>query len=585
MNDLNTGTIDTNENEMPSIGDFISIGWRRKFYIIIPFILISFVVLSVALSLPAIYKSTGVILVESQQVSADLVGAESGGAALEQLQRLRQRIMTSEQLLEIIKKYNLYPGVIDNAPSTSIFEDMRSKIEIEPISARTGRRTSSLISFSVSFENTSPEISQKVANELVTLFLNENIKERTEVAAETTEFIQSEANKILKRLEKIEADIASYRQTHEGSLPEQLALNQQTRNNLQSQLSSIDGALIDLAENQRILNIELEASRRGEISSNDPSGQSAPQLELRNLQAEYIRLTARYGQNHPDVKALKRQIDAFTKEYGHLVNRNEIENQLNAANTQLEDLLESYSPDHPDVKRQQREIEGIKSILSQQDSQPVTDIPNVVSSETLRLQARLTSLETRIQNNQRNKVTIQQRIQELDDLIQRTPQVQRGLDVLERDYSNLQARYSDLKASQLQADISESIEANQKGQRFTLLEPPLLPERPIKPERKKILFIGLFFALACGVGLAALMEILDSGIRGSNNLAKITHMIPLATIPTITTSKDENEQRKLIVIIIISGILIFLVFLTILHFLYKPLNLLWFVLLSALGIS
>ena len=48
------------------------------------------------------------------------------------------------------------------------------------------------------------EVTQKVANELVTLFLNENIKSRTARAAETTDFLGKESDRLRTQIEVME---------------------------------------------------------------------------------------------------------------------------------------------------------------------------------------------------------------------------------------------------------------------------------------------------------------------------------------------------------------------------------------------
>lgn len=48
-------------------------------------------------------------------------------------------------------------------------------------------------------------------------------------------------------------------------------------------------------------------------------------------------------------------------------------------------------------------------------------------------------------------------------------------------------KYEEIRAKQMSARISENLEQENKAERFALLEPPLMPEKPIKPNRKKSL--------------------------------------------------------------------------------------------------
>jgi succinoglycan biosynthesis transport protein ExoP len=95
-------------------------------------------------------------------------------------------------------------------------DEMRKQIFIESIGAnvKTRRQGQGTIAFKLSFEHRKPEITQRVANDLVTLFLDENVKSRTERATETTEFLTQEADKLKSELEKVETQLAAYKQEH-----------------------------------------------------------------------------------------------------------------------------------------------------------------------------------------------------------------------------------------------------------------------------------------------------------------------------------------------------------------------------------
>jgi len=113
-----------------------------------------------------------------------------------------------------------------------------------------------------------------------------------------------------------------------------------------------------------------------------------------------------------------------------------------------------------------------------------------------------------------------------------------------------------------------------KGERFVLIEEPLLPEKPIKPNRIMIILAGFFGAIASAVGLAVMLEALDRRVRGVDALASIMKLQPMATIPYIT-NLAEIKRKKYLVSYTISCILAALVFvLLIVHFFIMPLDIL-----------
>ena len=55
---------------------------------------------------------------------------------------------------------------------------------------------------------------------------------------------------------------------------------------------------------------------------------------------------------------------------------------------------------------------------------------------------------------------------------------------------NTQAKFDDLTAKLMEARVAHGLEREQKGERFTILEAPRLPEKPYKPNRMAIILIG-----------------------------------------------------------------------------------------------
>src|SRR5690625_1723613 len=204
----------------PSLSDYVDMVRRRFWVMVAIFAVVAGSCLAVVVTLDPIYQSTGVILVESQQIPAELVPTTVTSFADERIQVIRQRVMTRENLLRIIERYDLFSGR-SRAPSvTDQIALTRDRVSVNVISSGGSGRNRNAIAFSVSFEDESPARAHRVANELVTLFLQENVRVRTERATETTEFLAREAEKLMVELEALEARVADYKQQHANALPE-----------------------------------------------------------------------------------------------------------------------------------------------------------------------------------------------------------------------------------------------------------------------------------------------------------------------------------------------------------------------------
>jgi hypothetical protein len=175
---------------------------------------------------------------------------------------------------------------------------------------------------------------------------------------------------------------------------------------------------------------------------------------------------------------------------------------------------------------------------------------------------------------QREKLKV--KLTEYEKRLQQTPEVERNFLVLNRDYENSVRRYQELKAKQNEAQVGQELEKERKGERFSLIDPPQLPEKPIKPKRPAIIILGLLLSMASGVGFAAVSESMDSSVRGVRGVMAVLESPPLSVIPYLQNSEDlaRAERTKQIVIAAFAGS--FVILLLLVHFLWTPLDVLWF---------
>ena len=109
------------------------------------------------------------------------------------------------------------------------------------------------------------------------------------------------------------------------------------------------------------------------------------------------------------------------------------------------------------------------------------------------------------------------------------------------DRNNTRAKYEDLSRKVMEANVALGLEKEQKGERFTLIDPARLPEKPFKPNRLAIGLIGLVLGIGTGVGFAALREFSDQSIHSPLDLAKVSPLPLLVSVPTILTPHGSGE--------------------------------------------
>jgi len=475
-----------------TFSDYLAIAKRRARLIAITFAGLLVIGVVVAMLIPAVYRSAGTILIESQQIPTDLVQASVTTSAGERIEVIKRRVMTRDNLLAVIRKYDLYDPPSEKFTATEQVEQIRKAIAVELVQAdaRPDGTGPATIAFSIAFEHPKPETARAVADDLVRLFLEENARARTQRATQTTEFLTQEAEKLKKDVDEIEAKVAKYKQQHTDALPDNVALATAAMQRVESDLRQLDRDYAAADDALRSLDAD-----RGSVLLETPAIQAAAdpaRAELARARAEAARLAGMYTDMHPDLRAARSKVQA------------------------LEATLPRESAS-PDTARR--------------------------SAAMARIDARAASLRDRQRVLIAQRDQLRGKLAGMDVALARAPEVERGLLTLTRDYQSAQKKYEEIMEKKRTAQVAESLEGDQKAERFTVLEPPVLPENPIKPNRKKLIALAFMLALAGAAALAALIEMLQGRVRGVGQITAAWGQQPLVTVPVIPTVSEPPRRR------------------------------------------
>jgi len=144
------------EAQEMNLGDLKAILRRRRWALLVPAVTVFLIAAVVAFVLPSIYRSSATILIEEQEIPADLVQTTVSSYAQQRLQGINQRIMSTSRLLEIIKNLKLYPELHGKENPDEIAAIMRKDIALDFIQAevvdpKTGRASTATIAFSLTY--------------------------------------------------------------------------------------------------------------------------------------------------------------------------------------------------------------------------------------------------------------------------------------------------------------------------------------------------------------------------------------------------------------------------------------------------
>lgn len=480
------------EAQEMNLGDLKAILLRRRWALILPAGIIFLLAVVIAFVLPSVYRSSATILIEEQEIPPDLVQTTVSSYAQQRLQGINQRIMSTSKLLEIIKSLKLYPELQGKENPDEIAAIMRDDIALDFIQAevvdpKTGRASTATIAFSLTYYGKDPTQTQKVTSVLSSLFLEENLKVREKTVREASSFLEDEANNVKNEMAEIDRKIARYKEEHINELPELLQVNMQS---LQNTEMSSDR----LSEQMRGLR-EREGYLQSQLASIPQNQEQLHKNRLEELQLQLTNLKTRFSDQYPDVIALKSEIAKL------------------------------------EAEEQGKGNGGV-----QQDVQ--ADNPAYIN-----LAAQLASTRSEIASVSKQIAANEEKIAYYRKLIEATPKVEEFYRTLISERDNLQHKYSELRQKHMQAQVAQGLEKNQQGERFSLIEPPLLPEKPSKPNRLAIILIGLVLGLGAGVGTAAMLEFSDQSIRTPEALSQLTSCPVLVTIPELG-GKGKLSARK-----------------------------------------
>jgi polysaccharide chain length determinant protein (PEP-CTERM system associated) len=509
-----------------SLSEYIVILKRRKWSLLLPALVIFAVSAAMAVILPPVYKSTSTILIEEQEIPADFVMATVTSFAEQRLQSIYQRIMSTSRLLDIINHFNLYPDLKDKMTTDQIVQQMRKSIRLDTISAeivdrRTGRPSTATIAFTLTYEGKGvPEKVQRVANVLASLFLEENLQVRERQTKETTQFLEDEMGKLKVQLDRIESKIADFKAEHINELPEVFEVNMQSLYTIERSIEGMNEQLRSLKEREGYLQTQL-----ANIAPNEKLNEDV--RRLRELEMQLSNLQTRFTDAYPDVIKTKAEIA-------------KLKGRIDAARSRPEGG--GFRPDNPAY---------------------------------ITLASQLASTQADIDSVKRHIAELQVKGEMYRRRIEATPKVEEHYKSLLIERNNTQAKYDDLMRKYMEANVAHGLEQEQKGERFTLIDPARLPEKPYKPNRLAIVMIGLILGVAGGVATVSVQEFTDHSVRSAEELSLETALPVLAGIPEIVTPADLKRKKKMLLIKAATAAVVLIGGILVVHFWIMDLNIFW----------
>lgn len=534
----------------------------------------------VAILVPPTYVSSSTILIEQQEIPQDLVRSTVTSFADQRIQSITQRTMTFANLSELIKKYDLYADDRKSEPMEVIIEYMRRDIKTKIISAdvvdpRSGRPVEATIAFSIKYHSRNADTAQKVAGEITSLFLNENLKNRKEMASLTEEFLGKSLDEERDKLKALETRLAQFKRDHAKELPEFSQFTIATLERTETEMRERSARLDSLQERRIYLKGELARLGASRIVTGGDLNGLTSEDRLRYLYNLSIQLKTQYGANHPDVVRTHNAINELLASGAQLRDKSFLKDIKQRKEQELRSLESKYAAGHPDVVKLRQQIEQ----LGKQETTAVSSNYETSNNpDYIQLAAQLQAIEQNLMSEQSIIGGLQEKIQTLQASLSQSPKVEQDYRALMRELENANRNFLEYQAKQTQAKLATQLEQEQKGERFTLIEPPMRPEEPVSPNRPLLLVLAFILSLAAAAGCVFGLEKIDGTVRSEAGLVRLSGVAPLVVIPHMASQPIERRHLLSWQPLAVSAAVILLVF-SLVHFLYKPLDVVYYILI------
>lgn len=484
--------------------------WKQAGVIALVTVALSVVIILGVYRLPLVYRAEVTLLADSQKIPEKFVSSTVESELQDRVASLSQQILSSTRLVRIIEEHNLYSKERARLTREELVDRMRGDIDITVEKGFSGNKASA---FRVAYQGSDPRTVATVANQVGTLFVEENFRSREVQAAGTTDFLRSQLAEAKKSLDEQEARVSAYKLRNNGQLPQQEQALMASLNQLRVQLQGHQDAISRAYQNrvtlqnaqeavvatQETLSRMEESSARAAAAAADAvvrpvAGVYVPRPSAA-MEAELAIMRQRLREAHPDLRAMEDRIVA----------QKALERKDEEARKRL---LQQEA---------ERETEEWKS--AQKSTRPASPPRRPESTPEQRqkvkaLQAQLAELQKEIDSRQQDASRTALEISSVEARLQTLPVREQEMAALTRDYENSKANYKSLLDKAFAAEMATEMERRQQAERFAILDRAQVPQKPVKPNRPMFMGVGCFLSLALGLAAGIGREFRKHAVLG-----------------------------------------------------------------------
>ncbi|MBU1247875.1 MAG: hypothetical protein KKB70_04180 [Proteobacteria bacterium] len=547
---------------------------------ITPAVLIMLICTVVILILPSVYKAQSVVLIETQEISDALVQSQFTGLIEERLRSLNQKVLSRSTMLDLINEYELYDYLLTDVSSTELAEIMRDDINVEMVTtevhdAATVRTGVATYAFTLSFMGRNPGKVLKVANRLLSMYLEEDSRQRESQSQSTMDFLNQRVSEVDSELAQAEAEFSEFKRENRYTLPEMLGVNLEAQQRLETAVMHTDDQIFNVNVRYKHWLSELANTPKFiKVQTTGGVRLLTAEEQLDRLRRDYVELISSNSEDHPDVVKLSKQIRALEEQARRRQDLDQYSEDLARKEDELAEAKELYSDSHPDVLRLTAEVtklhEDIRTISERYMIQP--------KAEELELNPQWVHAKNQVEANntdlnqfQMEREGLANQLKEYMERITQTSETELRYNVLNQHLNALKNEKDQLTQQMMSAKSAKGMDDSGLGEKFVVVDPPVLPVDPDSPNRPLLLILALFVSLGAGAFVGTMAEVTDRTAHTAEDLARHTKLPILASIPMlgeVTPGRFSSARAMSMVMFMLIAIVALIVF----HYLVLPLD-------------
>lgn len=436
--------------------------------------------------LPKSYEAVTKILVAPPRLSKEFVRSTINDDLAIRLASLREAVLSRPYMMRLLEQLDRAP--ISPADAERRIRELRSKVDVQVIKLGDNRENGSGL-FTITFRDSNAERAADTVNFLADFYIQVNSKFRATRSEENTATLEGLQKDVQVQLDEKERNIGAFKSLHLFESQDHLQANLQLIASRQQDLDNLDRQIVQLQDKIQTIqaqSAQLDASSSSTLPSDgvvDPYSS-----RLTRLQNEIAQLRLRYSERHPEVIAKQRELD---------------------------DLLANGPP-----------------LATGGDA---GEVSSTVALNPMQIQIRAAERDIRQMRTQQE--TIRREIALFNRRVENTPRVEAQLQELSKGYDTLKTQYAALTDKVQTAKSAQTIEQNQQGEQFEIMERGIAPAVPVQPNPMVVLATGLFLGIGLFLGPGITKRLLSPAVSSEAAVRAMTEIPILVSIPRLETKE------------------------------------------------